>query len=158
MSSAVDQQLIYLNGHGHGEVTCPACMKNLQICATTYRNLRTPIWIRCACDYKFFILLNTKDFYRKDVWLPGVYAKLGSPITQEMIIANLSLSGIHFNTIRFHELQVNGLITISFYLDAQQKNEIHMNSIVKWISNRQIGLEFCNAQDHKNEIELYLNS
>jgi hypothetical protein len=156
MTPASSIPLVHLNNQGQGVITCPQCAKISQVCAAAYRDLHASVKVKCSCGHRFSVLFNTRHFYRKDVSFSGIYTPSGGTTKRQMTVVNLSMTGVRFDTLLPHTLQVDDVVQLVFRLDDQQGTEIHNKIIIRRVDGKQIGAEFCDLQEYQRELGFYL--
>jgi len=149
-------QLVYLDAHGQGTTTCPKCADKGIISGTTYRDLHTTLTATCLCGYRFLVLLNTRQYYRKSVSLIGTYTPPSKSATRRITVTDLSLSGVRFHTLLPHALNVGDVIELDFSLDDAKHTRLHQWAVVRWVESQEVGAEFCNFQTYEKELGFYL--
>jgi hypothetical protein len=134
-------------------VTCHYCGKPNRIDTTTVK-LEQPIQIECKCGNYFFIQLEQREYYRKEVKLTGNYQRL-LPENQEkgkLIIEDISYTGIGCRTVKKHNLKVEDVLHVEFILDDVHNSQVSENGIVKDIRDRYLGIKFQDLSQHSRKI------
>jgi hypothetical protein len=134
-------------------VTCYNCGKPNRIDTTTVK-LEQPIQIECKCGNCFFIQLEQREYYRKEVKLTGNYKKL-LPENQEkgkLIIEDISYTGIGCRTVKKHNLQTEDVIQLEFTLDDLHNSQLIESGIVKDIRDKYLGIKFQDLSHHSRKI------
>ena len=149
-------QLVYLDAQGQAIVTCPQCTKRAQVSAAAYRDCHALLKSTCTCGHCFPFLLDTRHFYRKAVHLSGRYTPLDTTTKRRMTVVNLSMSGVHFDMLLPHALQIDDVVELVFHLDDQRCTEIHQKAIVHWVDDKKIGAAFCDLRVYEGNLGFYL--
>ena len=156
MSQVCISQTVFVNDEGHGSIVCPKCHTQHTVSVSTYVYQHEPVQIGCSCGHFFLVLFNSRHYYRKPVQLPGVYLPPGTPAQKRMQVCDLSMTGVGFQTILPHTLQVGDIVEVRFSLDDTQRTEICKRAKIQWINQLHIGAEFCNRQAFERELGFYL--
>ncbi len=150
-------QRVYPAENGQALIICPQCMKHTTVNATKYMDGHKTQKVGCGCGHKFPVIFDTRNFYRKDMELPGHYTKLSTDDPELMTIEDLSFTGIKFRTRFSHTVQVDDVLTVEFFLDNKQHSHIVKTIRVQHVRGREIGAEFRERQAYSTELTFYLN-
>jgi len=134
-------------------VTCHYCGKPNRI-DTTKVKLEQPIQIECKCGNSFFIQLEQREYYRKEVKLTGNYKRL-LPEKEEkgkIFIEDISYTGIGCRTVKKNNLKIEDVLQIEFILDDVHNSRIAENGIVKDIRDRYLGIKFQDLSQHSRKL------
>jgi len=52
---------------------CPKCGKSVVANVEKYKTINKPIRVKCKCGHAYFISLEIRKFYRKEIKLSGIY-------------------------------------------------------------------------------------
>jgi hypothetical protein len=147
---------LYKDKNNDVTISCQHCGNSKTISVTKFKKLFTPIKVKCICQASFYISIESREYYRKAVNLHGTYLHHRSKNFDYIYIENLSLSGIGFKTNMNSNLQIDDIIEIRFTLDNNKQTDICKTGIVKRVSNREVGAEFCNMSTYSAELGFYL--
>lgn len=147
---------LYKNKNNEVMISCSHCGNTKSISVTKFKKLFTPIKVTCACRGSFYISVESREYYRKNVSLHGTYLHHRSKSFDYIYIENLSLSGIGFKTNMKGDLRIDDIIEIKFMLDNNKQTEICKTGIVKRVDDRSIGAEFCDMSTYSAELGFYL--
>jgi hypothetical protein len=73
-----------------------------------------------------------------------------------MTVVNLSMTGVHFDTLLPHALQIGDVVELVFHLDDPLCTEIHQKAIVHWVDDKKIGAAFCDLRAYEGNLGFYL--
>ena len=134
-------------------VTCHYCGKANRIDTTTVK-LDQPIQIKCKCGNCFFIQVEQREYYRKEVKLTGNYKKLSSENQEKgkIFIEDISYTGIGCRTVKKNNLKIKDVLQIEFTLDDLHNSRINEKGIVKDIRDRYLGIEFQDLSQHSRKL------
>ena len=156
MNSNKAVQKLYKDTLNEVRIICPKCCHAKAISVTKFKKLFTPVKVRCVCDEIFYISVESREFYRKEVNLQGMFINSRSKNFDYIVVENLSLSGIGFKTNMTNHFQIDELIELKFALDNHKQTEICKKAIVKQVDDRRVGAEFCDMGAYSAELGFYL--
>ena len=138
---------IYVNENEKGTLICDKCGKTRVVNLSDFKNIGKPLKVKCSCGHFFFVSIEVRKFYRKNLHLHGQYIKVSNDASKglekgTMIVEDLSRTGLGFRTKTQHNLRVKDMIRVQFTLDDAQRSEVHKSAIVKRISHNFVGAEF----------------
>ncbi|MGA8178431.1 MAG: PilZ domain-containing protein [Desulfobacterales bacterium] len=148
----------YVDDADQTTVVCPKCGFAKQIDTTKYKGTQKKLKAKCKCGEVFKFTIEYRKYYRKNVRLPGEYHVQESGDQGEIIIDNLSLGGIQFETLKQHRVSQNNILTLKFRLDNTARTEIHRSAKVMWIKGHNIGAEFIDPKLFERDLAFYLRS
>jgi PilZ domain len=148
----------YVDDADQTTVVCPKCGFAKQIDTTKYKGTQKKLKAKCKCGEVFKFTIEFRKSYRKNVRLPGEYHVQESGEKGEVIIENLSLGGIQFETLKQHRMLKNNIVTLKFRLDNSARTEIHRSAKVMWIKGHNIGAEFIDPKLFERDLAFYMRS
>ena len=148
----------YVNDAGQTTIVCPACgfAKNIEV--TNFKNTKKRLKAKCKCGEAFELTIEFRKHYRKNVKLPGEFIALESREKSEIIVENLSMSGIQFASLRPHQMSTGDTAELIFKLDNSARTEIRRIVKVIWIRDRNIGALFIEPKSFEKDLAFYLRS
>jgi hypothetical protein len=99
---------------------------------------------------------ETRERYRKKVTLLGGYIKKESDLMGDMIVEDLSFTGLSFVTMSEHSLEIGDTLRLKFRLDDPTMTEISRNGVVRYIQGRTVGVEFVSSASLDWALGFYL--
>ena len=144
---------VYLDRNRNGSVVCEKCGKVQRLSVPTSIHDQT-IWIKCKCAHSFPVLIDQRQHYRKDVHLPGLFAKVDSTDTEKgkIVVQDISQKGIGFVTYAKKNLNINDVVSVQFELDDPHKSPIHVQGLVKIVKDKYVGVELNRPNEHVQKI------
>ncbi len=152
-------------------IICPKCKTYSKIPQKKLVGKHT-IKIRCTCGEQYGIEANHRDLHRKETYLEGYFervhkkwqwekAKLDPNMTGPKImncrITDISKNGMGFTPLgRQHDIEVDHLLIITFYLDDYSKTVCLKKLIVRGVHNNKISCEFSEDDKKDPKIGYYL--
>jgi hypothetical protein len=135
-------QEVAITPEGYVAFTCPYCRTSRTASVARYRDLHAPITVECACEQLFDILIDTRQFYRQHLYLPGTYIPQESTLPHQIMVKTLSASVASFHTMSVSSLQVDDEVTLWFQLDDLWLTVVHLRAMVRWVHEAMVGAEF----------------
>ena len=168
-------QKVRLTETREGVITCPQCHKRQKKAFASFRGLAPHLRVNCGCGARFRILLEMasgqhayqtvpicwqgaemRTYCRTRTQLPGTYTKLSTRLSGQIMVVNLSFSGIGFVATMPSSLRVGDLLELRFRLDNPQQSVLCKRAEVKHVYGRTIGAIFCHLNAYEKDLGLYL--
>lgn len=175
MTGSQPPQKVRLTENREGFITCPECHKRQKKSFASFLGLAPHLRVKCGCGARFRVLLeiasgqNTRSqlpvfwpgaemrtYYRKRTELPGTYTTLPPRFCGQIIVVNLSFSGISFVTTTLPPLRVGDLLELRFRLDNPQQSVLCKRAEVKYVHGKTIGAVFCHLNAYEKDMRFYL--
>jgi hypothetical protein len=148
----------FVNDADQVMIVCPKCGFTKTIDTTNYKKTQKRLKAKCKCGEVFKFVLEFRKHYRKDVRLPGEYTVRQSHEKGEIIIRNLSLTGIRFSCLRPPRISADDILDLKFNLDNTARTEIRRSAKVKWVDDREIGAQYIEPKLFEKDLTFYLRS
>ena len=129
------------------EIKCSHCgaasIKNVG----KFKGTRRRIKVKCKCQEVFAVQFEFRKETRKDTDIVGHYARLPEQEGwRQMLVTNLSQSGIGFLTQSMHNLSAGDRLKIRFNLiDQARRSIIEKEAVVRWVRDIHIGCQFMTS-------------
>jgi len=146
----------YADHTNQATIICPECRLERKIDVTKFKDTHKRLKARCRCGEVFRFTLEYRRHYRKKVSLAGEYVVQGKDERGEVIIEDISASGIRFASLKPHFISRNDIVDLKFTLDNPMKTQIQELVKIIWIIDRNIGAEFMNPKSLENNLGFYL--
>ena len=151
------ERKVYVNEDGKAVIVCPHCGTSKTVSVAKFRPSRNALKVRCTCRSTFTVCLEFRTAYRKQIYLPGHYTKM--PVSWgDMVVKNISLSGIGFETVTEHQLKVGDEVTVKFTLDDVSGSVVKKKVVVRVVKDKYIGCEFYERAHYDKALGFYLIS
>jgi len=147
---------VYVDKNNRARVTCPKCGFEKIVDAMNFRSTKN--MVKCKCNENFQFTLEYRKHYRKDVRLPGEYIVKGSGEKGDVIIRDLSLTGIRFESLNPHEISTNDILEVKFKLDNSERSEIRKLAKVVWVRDRIVATHYSEAKLFEKDLGFYLRT
>ena len=147
---------VYVDYTNQVKIICPKCGTEKNIDVTNFKDTHKRLKAKCRCGEVFRVELEFRRYYRKKVRLPGEYFVQEKEEKGEILIEDISMTGIRFSTLKPHNISRNDSVELKFTLDNQKKTEIHTLVKIIWIADRNIGAQYIDLNRFKQDLVFYL--
>jgi hypothetical protein len=147
---------VYVDDIDQTTVICPKCGFEKTVDVTKFKNTQRRLKAKCKCGETFRFIIEFRTKYRKDVRLPGEYTAKETGKKGEIIIRELSLAGIRFESLKPHQISSDDVLEVKFKLDNPLKSEIRKLVKVIWIKDRIAGAHFTETKLYEKNLGFYL--
>jgi len=130
---------VYVNDTNKVTIICSKCGFEKNIDVKNIRHTRKKLRVKCRCGETFQFIIEFRKRYRKNVRLAGEYIIQGKGGNGEIIIKDISLSGIRFESLKPHKISTNDTLDVTFKLDNPVRSAIRRVFKVIWVRDRMIG-------------------
>ena len=149
-------EIVYVADSNHVTITCPKCGLKKNTDVTNFKDTHKRLKAKCRCGEVFRLTLEFREHYRKKVRLPGEYFVQGKDEEGEIIIEDISASGIRFASLKPHYISRNDTVELKFTLDNPMRTEIHTLVKIIWIIDRNVGAQFNDPNLLERDLWPYL--
>ena len=138
-------------------IKCPNCLKAKIISAAKFRGQSKTIQVKCSCQAVFPVFFEFRKTYRKKTILRGTYIDLTlNNDCFDMIVKNVSLTGLGFNTIGKHLIEKGHELEVQFTVESPLDTIINEQAVVKVVKGIFIGCEFTGSKELNKSLGFYL--
>jgi hypothetical protein len=102
--------------------------------------------------------LEYRKHYRKKVRLSGEYFVQRKNEKGEIIIEDISASGIRFASLKPHYISRNDTVELKFTLDNPMRTQIQELVKIIWIIDRNVGAQFIDPKSLEKGLGFYLKT
>lgn len=149
---------VYVDDTNIASIICPKCTLEKKIDVTNFKDTHKKIKAKCRCGEVFRFALEFRRHYRKKVRLPGEYVVQGTDERGEIIIEDISVSGVRFASLKPHYISRNDTVELKFVLDDVKKTEIRNLAKIRWIIDQNVGAEYLDPKSIEKDLEFYLKA
>ena len=149
--------IVWVGDNNTASIICPRCRFETNLDATKYKTTQKKLKAKCKCGENFRFTIEFRRQYRKDVRLSGEYNIKGKKEKGEIIIKDLSLSGIKFESFMPNQISTDDMLEVKFNLNNPSKKEIRKEVKVIWVDNRIVGAQFIERKLYQKDLGFYLN-
>jgi uncharacterized Zn finger protein len=147
---------VYVDDTNKATIICPGCGFEKNVDVTKFRDTPKTIKAKCKCGETYRFTIEFRRTYRKDVRLAGEYASKEKKDKGEIIVRELSMDGIRFESLKPHQISLNNILEIKFKLDNPMKSDIRKSVKVKWTKGRFVGANFTETKFYEKDLGFYL--
>ena len=97
---------------------------------------------KCPCGESFRLNLEFRQTYRKNFRLAGEYSVQEKDEKGEILIEEISASGIRFASLKPHNITKDDTVELKFNLDNPMKTEIRELVKIIWLNGRHVGAQY----------------
>ena len=148
---------VYVDDTNQATIICPKCGFEKNIDVTNFKNTQKKLIAKCRCGEVFQLTLGFRKHYRKKVRLHGEYFVQGRDEKGEIIIEDISASGIRFASLKPHYISRSDTVELKFTLDNPMRTEIHTPVKIKWIIDHNVGGQFFDPKSLEKDLGSYLS-
>lgn len=149
---------VYVDDTGQATIICPKCGIEKNVDVSEFKDTSKKIKAKCKCGETHRFTIEFRKKYRKDVKLPGEYIAKEKGEKGEIIIRELSLTGIRFESLKPHGISSDDILDVKFKLDNPMRAEIRKLVKVIWIKNRIIGAHYTETKLYEKDLGFYLTN
>ena len=149
---------VYVGENNRTLIICPKCGFERNVDAMTLKTATNILKVKCKCRETFQIALEYRKHYRKEVRLTGEYIAQKSRERGEVIIRELSLTGIRLESVKPHRISIDDMLEMKFILDNPMRTEILKLAKVIWVKDRIIGVNFSEKELYAQVLGFYLKT
>ena len=146
---------VYVNDDNQAMIICPNCGFEKIIDAMNYKDTSNMVEGQCRCKKGYKFKLEYRKHYRKDVNLPGKYIVQKNGANGEIIIRELSMTGIRFESLRPNKFSKNDTLDVTFKLDNPMRKEIRRVFKVIWVRDRKVGANCIEPKLYEKDLGFY---
>ena len=149
-------EIVYAGGTNHVTIICPKCGLKKNTNVFKFKDTHKRLKAKCKCGEVFRFTLDFRKYFRKNVRLAGEYFVQEKDEKEEVIIKDISMTGINFETLKPHHISKNDTVELKFSLDHPYKMEIQTLVKIMWVIDLNIGGQFIDQSRLKQDLLLYL--
>jgi hypothetical protein len=147
---------IYVDDTNKATIICTKCGFEQNIDVTNFKDTQKKLKGRCRCGETYQFTIEFRKKYRKDVRLPGEYVVQGKGEKGEIIIRELSLTGIRFESLRPNQILKDDTLEVTFKLDNTLRKKIRKLVKVIWVRDRIVGAYYIETKLYEKDLGFYL--
>jgi hypothetical protein len=149
---------IYVDPTNIATIICPKCRLEKKIDVKNFKATHKRLKAKCRCGEIFRFALEFRKDHRKKVRLHGKYSVQGKEEKGEIIIEDISESGIRFASIEPHFISRNDTVELKFTLDNPERSEVQKLVKIVWIIDRNVGAQFIGPKSLEKDLRFYLQT
>ena len=149
---------MYAGATNHVTVICPKCGLKKNINVFKYKDTHKRLKAKCKCGEIFRLSLEFRRFYRKIVRLTGEYFAQERDEKGEVLIKDISMTGINFEVSKPHNIAKHDAVEVKFTLDNPDNTELDTLVKIMWTIDLNGGGHFIDQVRYKQDLVLYLTT
>jgi len=149
-------EIIYAGVTNHATIICPKCGLKKNINVLKFKNTHKRLKAKCKCGEVFRLSLEFRRYHRKIVRLAGEYFFQEKDEKGEVLIKDISMTGIKFETLKPHNISEDDIVELTFTLDNRNNTELHTHVKIMWVVDHTMGGQFIDQRRLKQDLVLYL--
>jgi len=147
---------VYVDDTNQATIICPKCGFEKNIDVTDFKDTPKSLKAKCKCGETHRFTIEFRKKYRKNVRLPGEYIAKEKGGKGEIIIRELSLTGIRFESLKPLQISSDDILEVKFKLDNPLKKEIRKFVKVIWIKDRIVGANYTETKFYEKDLGFYM--
>jgi len=151
-------EIVYVGDTNHITIICPKCGLKKNADVTNFKVTHKRLKAKCRCGEVFRLDLEFRKYYRKKVQLAGEYFVQEKDEKGEILIEDISMTGIRFASLKPHNISRNDTVELKFTLDNPMRTEIHTLVKIMWIVDRDVGAQYIDQNRLKQDLVFYLTT
>jgi hypothetical protein len=148
----------YVDRTNQVKIICPKCQLEKNINVFKFKDTHKRLKVKCKCGEEFRVALDFRKYYRKKVQIAGECFIHEKNERDDILIIDISMTGINFTTFRPHNFSKDDLVELKFKLDDPMNTEIHTTIKIKWVNDRNAGAQFNNPKLFEKDLGAYLRN
>ena len=136
---------VFVNNNNQAIFVCPKCEKAKTADVSRYKKLRQSVRVKyaCKCGHVCSVLLERRQYYRKETYLSGVYELRTGNLKNTMIIKDISPTGLRFEITSKRDFNIGNNLIVEFkFDDDDDSTAVNKEVFVRSICDNMIGVEF----------------
>jgi PilZ domain len=139
-------EIVYVGDSNHVTITCPKCGLEKNINVFKFKDTHKRLKVNCKCGEVFRLTLDFRKHSRRKVQLAGEYFVQEKDEKGEILIEDISMTGIRFASLKPHNISRNDTVELKFTLDYPMRKEITELVKIIWIIDRTVGAEYIDPK------------
>jgi hypothetical protein len=134
----------YVDENNQAIIICHKCGINKNIDVTKFTDTHKRLKAKCKCSEVFRLVLDFRRHYRKNVRLAGEYFVQEKDERGEILIEDISMTGINFATLKPHNFSKDDLVELKFTFGNPMITRVQELVKITRIAGRNIGAQYIN--------------
>jgi len=151
-------QKVYVDYTNQVKIICPKCGLEQHKNVFKFKDSHKRLKANCKCGEVFRFTLDFRKHYRKNVQLAGEYFVQKKDEKDDILIKDISMTGINFTTFKPHNFARDDTVELKFTLDTPKEMEIHATVKIKWVFDRNVGGQFLGPKSLKHDLGFYMSN
>ena len=147
---------IYVDDTNRVTIICPQCGIEKNFDVTNFKDTHKKLKAKCRCGEVFRLTLEFRKYFRKNVRFAGEYFFRETDEKGEILIEDISLTGINFATLKPHHFYKNDMVELKFTLDNPMKTRVQKLVKIMWTKDHAVGAQFNDPKSLEKDFGVYL--
>jgi hypothetical protein len=145
----------YVDEKNQTKIVCQKCGLSKTVDVNKFRDTHKNLKAKCKCGEAFRLTLDFRRHYRKKVQLSGECFIQKEGERDDILIMDVSMSGINFTTFKPHNLSIDDTVELNFTFDNPMRTKVREPVKIKRITGRNVGARYIN-QDRMKRIWFFV--
>ena len=150
--------IIYAGHTNQITITCPKCGLKKNTNVFKFKDTHKRLKAKCKCGEVFRVDLEFRRYHREEVRLSGEYFSQEKDEKGQVLIKDISMTGIKFETLKPHNISKDDAVDLKFTLDNPDKTELQTLAKIMWVVDQTIGAHFIDQSRIKQDLVFYLTA
>ena len=137
-------EIVYVDDANRATTICPKCRSEKNIDVTNFKDTHKKLKAKCKCGENFQLNLDFRRHYRKKVQLAGECFIQEKGERDDILIIDVSMSGVNFTTFKPHNFSIDDTVELKFTFDNPMRTKVREPVIIKRIAGRNVGAQYIN--------------
>ncbi|MGB5993590.1 MAG: PilZ domain-containing protein [Desulfobacterales bacterium] len=134
----------YVDENNQARIVCHKCGINKNLDVTKFKDTHKRLKAKCRCGEVFRLTLDFRRHYRKNVRLAGEYFVQEKDEKGEILIEDISMTGINFATLKPHNFSKDDTVELKFTLNNPMRTRVQESVKIIRIIDRNVGAQYIN--------------
>ncbi len=134
----------YVDENNRARINCHKCGINNNLDVTKFKDTHKRLKAKCRCGEVFRLTLDFRRHYRKNVRVAGEYFVQEKDEKGEILIENISMTGINFATLKPHNFSKDDTVKLIFTLDNPMRTRVQEPVKIIRITDLNVGAQYIN--------------
>ena len=134
----------YVDENDQAIIICHKCGINKNLDVTKFKDTHKRLKAKCRCGEVFQLTLDFRRHYRKKVQLSGECFIQEKGERDDILIIDVSMSGVNFTTFKPHNFSIDDTVELKFTFDNPMRTKVREPVIIKRIADRNVGAQYIN--------------
>jgi hypothetical protein len=139
-------EIVYVDYTNQVKIICPKCGLEKNINVFKFKDTHKRLKANCKCGEVFRFTLDFRNHYRKKVRIAGEYFVQDKNEKGEILIEDISMTGIRFASLKPHNIFRDDTVELKFTLDYPMRKEITELVKIIWIIDSTVGAEYIDPK------------
>jgi len=146
---------VYVYDDDQATIICDKCGFWKNIDTINFKNTKKRVKAKCKCGEVFQFTIEFRKNYRKNVRLSGENIIKGKGEKGEILVKDISMRGIRFETVKPHKISTNDTLEVKFKLDNKKKSEISKKYKVIRVQDRIVAANYSEPYFYDKDLGFY---